>query len=161
MVFLLTSINLLAQPPAPPPAKELGCPTSYLEAWSTVDDPDYHYQNLAYEFNICYDCAYMANICSFWGQDCNPCNEVTKIEMVYNPRTNSFETVYRIKYRKNANESETIRYTYKVIKVPVYKINQDGSKGVIVGYKFLWIPIAELHSITFNPNTNRNEMLFE
>jgi hypothetical protein len=84
--------------------------------------------------------------------------EIITIEMVYNPNSGEYETVYMVRY--DDNNIVRIYYTYKVVKVPIYRVNEDGTRGEIIGYKYIWSKIPNLTAIGFDLELSRKIMIF-
>jgi hypothetical protein len=139
-----------------------GCPTALFGIWSTSDDPDFHPIEpdwTKYSTQTCYDCLF--GICDLAADpECPPCMQIIKLDMVFNPRKNTYETIYQVK-TINDNGVPYIYYTYKIYKVPVWQLDDNGNRIKIIGYKYYWLKIPELTGYTVDPNGGGLIMKFE
>jgi len=154
-VIMLIGLASYAQIILSPNHLQKGCPTPALGEFISVHsgpgycatlnpiDPNYVYKE-------CYNCDIQTseeiNVCQPYfdadpGFRCPPCINVTRLDGVFNPKTNTYETIYVVKSTKDGNV--TTFYTYQVNKVPIYAYRADGSR-VIVGYYYEWVIIPGL-----------------
>jgi hypothetical protein len=86
--------------------------------------------------------------------------EIIKLDHVFNPRSNNYETIYQLRTIDN-NGVPYIYYTYKIYKVPVWQIDDNGNRIKIIGYKYYWLIIPELTGYTVDLNGGGLTMRFE
>jgi hypothetical protein len=82
------------------------------------------------------------------------------LDHVFNPRSNNYETIYQLRTIDNNGVPYTY-YTYKIYKVPVWQIDDNGNRIKIIGYKYYWLIIPELTGYTVDLNGGGLTMRFE
>lgn len=139
-----------------PVEQNIGCPTNALDWWATCEDPDYEMPMLVPNYRYCFNCEY--GVCDALDWQCDVCIEITKIEYVFNPKNGNYETIYVVRFEENGTQK--VYYTYQVIKIPIYRVNADGTIGEIIGYKYKWQVIPNLIAIGYDPINMRRYMIY-
>ena len=140
-----------------PNNKFYGCPTYVFEAWASSSRPNFEWPEYGFEshYSDCYNCDKLneneVNVCEHYfsgNKLCPTCDQIIRLEDVYNPKIQQYETVYKV--IENTQNGNKIWFTYEVISIPIYGTDLSG-KRIIVGYRYAWIPIPMITTVLVTP----------
>lgn len=155
-----------------PNITKTGCPTPALGDFINVSSGPGHCATLNpinpyYVYKECYNCDIQTsdeiNVCQpYFDADmtfkCPQCLNIVRLDGVFNPKTNTYETIYVVKSFQ-LDGTTKVFYTYQVVKVPIYATRSDGTR-VIVGYYYEWLVIPGLTTYVYLVDGSK-KMIFE